>query len=406
MPFAQPKFISDCDIEKLKPYERNPRKNDPAIEAVVSSIESFGFINPIVVDEDFRICAGHTRFKAATQIGLKTVPVIVAPQLVGDKFAGYNIADNQTASIAEWDERELAGIIKELQENDFEIDALGFNAEEFNAIMSTLDEPPEYLKDPDWSPEPEPDNPVTKTGDLWLLGDHRLLCGDATKKEDVDGLMGGNIPTLMVTDPPYGVNYNPAWRDEAAAAGHLTPARRRIGKVTSDDVSDWSGAWGLFSGDVVYCWHAGQHASVVEASLLNTGFPIRCQIVWAKPGFVISRGHYNGQHEPCWYAVRKGSTAHWIGDHSQSTLWEISNRLSEAEGKTNHGTQKPIECMARPARNHSGDVYDPFLGSGTTMIACEQLGRKCYGMEIDPVYCDVAVRRWEGITGKKAELAT
>ena len=154
--------------------------------------------------------------------------------------------------------------------------------------------------------------------------------------------------------------------------------------------------------DRPYCWHADRHASTVQTSLIVAGFEIRNQVIWAKPGFVISRGHYNWQHEPCWYSVRKGSTASWAGDHSQSTLWEITLDKNVDGG---HSTQKPVECMARPIRNHSGDVYDPFLGSGTTVIACEQLGRRCYGLEIEPKYVDVILQRWENFTGKTAVLA-
>ncbi len=414
------RFIPDCPLADLRPFDRNPRKNDAAVEAVAKSLGQFGPVAPIIVDGDFRICAGHTRYKAATQQGLATFPVLVAPHLVGDDFKAYNIADNQTASIAEWDTPELAAIIQELQDADYDFSVLGFNAEEFNEIMASIDGPPVNPNDPDDVPEP-PVDPISKTGDLWLLGDHRLLCGDATVAADVDKLMGGAKPFLMVTDPPYGVEYDPGWRYEAAKAGHLpgwryeaakaghlTTAPRRLGKVANDDRIDWTEAWSLFTGDVVYCWHAGQHASEVHETLVRCGFQVRAQIVWAKPAFVISRGHYNYQHEPCWYAVRKCATAHWVGDYSQSTLWQISNHLTDAEGKTGHGTQKPVECMARPIRNHGGKddhVYDPFVGSGTTIIACEQLGRKCYAMEIEPKYVDVAVRRWEQFTGKQAELA-
>jgi DNA modification methylase len=401
------RFIPDFPLTDLRPFDRNPRKNDAAVEAVAKSLGQFGPVAPIIVDGDFRICAGHTRYKAATQQGLSTFPVLVAPHLVGDDFKAYNIADNQTASIAEWDTPELAAIIQELQDADYDFSVLGFNAEEFNEIMASIDGPPVNPNDPDDVPEP-PVDPISKTGDLWLLGDHRLLCGDATVAADVERLFDGAKPFLMVTDPPYGVEYDPGWRDEAAKAGHLTTAPRRLGKVANDDRIDWTEAWSLFTGDVVYCWHAGQHASEVHETLVRCGFQVRAQIVWAKPGFVISRGHYNCQHEPCWYAVRKCATAHWVGDHSQSTLWQISNHLTDAEGKTGHGTQKPVECMARPIRNHGGKedhVYDPFVGSGTTIIACEQLGRKCYAMEIEPKYVDVAVRRWEQFTGKQAELA-
>jgi DNA modification methylase len=195
---------------------------------------------------------------------------------------------------------------------------------------------------------------------------------------------------LMVTDPPYGVEYEPAWRDEAAEKGLIGYAASSVAPVLNDDRIDWSGSYQLFEGNVFYCWHADRHASAVQASVEISGFEVRSQIIWAKPNFAISRGHYNWQHEPCWYAVRKGENASWVGSHSESTLWEI-NRNSAAEG--GHSTQKPLECMARPIRNHEGDVYDPFCGSGTTIVACQNLNRKCYAIEISEKYCAVILER-------------
>jgi DNA modification methylase len=246
----------------------------------------------------------------------------------------------------------------------------------------------------------------TRLGDLWQLGGHRLLVDDCTVAENVSRLMGGQRAEMMVTDPPYGVEYAPAWRDEV-----LGEANRATGEVANDNRADWRVAWELFAGDVAYCWHADRRASEVQASLEGAGFEIRCQIIWAKQHFVISRGHYHWQHEPCWYAVRKGASAGWGGDRSQTTLWQINNGLSQQGGRpadeevTGHGTQKPIECMARPIRNHDAAlIYDPFLGSGTTLIACERLGRKCYGCELEPKYADVILRRWEAETGREAVL--
>jgi DNA modification methylase len=201
----------------------------------------------------------------------------------------------------------------------------------------------------------------------------------------------------MVTDPPYGVSYDPRWRLEA---GLLASAPRRLGKVQNDDRVDWREAWQLFSGDVAYVWHAGVFAASVALQLEDSGFEIRSQIIWRKPTFPISRGHYHWQHEPCWYGVRRGATASWIGDRSQTTVWDVAGR---SETKTDHATQKPVECMARPIRNHEGDVYEPFAGSGTTLIAAEQLGRRCAAIEIDPAFVDVVVSRWEALTGRKAK---
>lgn len=243
-------------------------------------------------------------------------------------------------------------------------------------------------------------------GNLVLKSKHRLLCGDSTKAEDVARLLEGRKPFLMVTDPPYGVEYDPEWRNEAMGEGN-----RSTGKVTNDDIVDWTPAYKLFPGHVAYVWHAGRFAADLVVNLRAANFDIRTQIIWCKQHFAIGRGHYHWQHEPCWYAVRKGGSAKWCGDRTQSTRWDINNGLSQggprkAEDElTGHGTQKPVECMARPIRNHGGkddDVYDPFLGSGTTLIAAEQLGRRCFAIEIDPGYCDVAVQRWQNLTGEQA----
>lgn len=229
-----------------------------------------------------------------------------------------------------------------------------------------------------------------------MLGTHRLLCGDATSEADVARLLGDLRPHLMVTDPPYGVNYDPAWRNETGAA-----KTTRTGKVMNDDRADWRAAWALFPGEVAYVWHGALHTGTVAESLLACGFDIRAQIVWAKERLVLSRGHYHWQHEPCWYAVK--GKGHWSGDRAQSTLWSIPSRDQDAA--TVHGTQKPVECMRRPMLNNASPgqaIYEPFSGSGTTLIAAETTGRTCLAMELDPAYVDVAVTRWQSFTGKDA----
>jgi DNA modification methylase len=211
-------------------------------------------------------------------------------------------------------------------------------------------------------------------------------------------LLGSIKPNLMVTDPPYGVNYDPAWRNERGIS-----QSGRTGKVLNDDRADWSAAWALFPGNIAYVWHAALRSSIVAESLLSERFSIRAQIIWAKERLVIGRGDYQWQHEPCWYAVR--SKGNWTGDRKQTTLWTISSGGQDTE--TIHGTQKPVECMRRPMLNNSDvgqAVYEPFLGSGTTLIAAETIGRLCYAIEINPLYVDVAVRRWQAFTGKTAIL--
>jgi DNA modification methylase len=255
----------------------------------------------------------------------------------------------------------------------------------------------EGLTDPDETPD-VPINPVSRTGDLWILGQHRLLCGDSTSAADVAKVLGSVKPHLMVTDPPYGVAYDPAWRAEAG----VNKNTHKLGKVANDTRADWREAWALFPGSVAYVWHAGRYASTVQEFLTAVGFDVRSQIIWAKDRFALSRGHYHWQHEPCWYAVK--GTAGWTGDRKQSTLWQIPAR--EGQG-FEHGTQKPVECMKRPIENNSSPgqaVYEPFSGSGTTIIAAEITGRTCHAVELMPQYVDVEVQRWQAFTGETARL--
>jgi DNA modification methylase len=242
------------------------------------------------------------------------------------------------------------------------------------------------------------DAPVTRPGDIWCLGQHRVACGDCTDPQIVAALLRSDSPLLMVTDPPYGVSYDPTWRHRSGVNKSA-----RVGKVQNDERADWAAAWKLFPGSIAYVWHGALHATTVERSLIETGFTIRAQIIWAKERLVIGRGDYHWQHEPCWYAVRQ--KGNWTGDRKQTTLWSISSGGQDTE--TVHGTQKPVECMRRPMLNNTEPgqvVYEPFLGSGTSLIAAETCGRVCRAIEIDPLYVDVAVRRWQSFTGKAAML--
>lgn len=229
---------------------------------------------------------------------------------------------------------------------------------------------------------------------------HRIVCGSSTEADTVAKVLGDVRPHLMVTDPPYGVEYDPGWRNQAGAA-----STRRIGKVLNDDRADWREAWSLFPGDVAYVWHGALHAATVAESLVAEGFTIRSQIIWAKERLVLSRGDYHWQHEPAWYAVRSSGTGHWAGDRKQTTIWRISSKDQDTD--TVHGTQKPVECMKRPIENNSSPgqaVYEPFSGSGTTIIAAEMTGRHCHAVELSPAYVDVAVKRWQDFTGQQATL--
>ncbi len=388
--------VQNWSTDRLLPYIRNARTHsEEQVAQVAASIVEFGWTNPILAGADGVIIAGHARLMAARKLGMLEVPVIVLDHLSATQRRALVLADNRLALSAGWDTEMLAVELESLQQEGFDLDIVGFTDAELEELLS----PAEGLTDEDAVPE-VPETAVTVHGDIWLLGQHRLLCGDATLMCDVGRLLNGVAPVLMATDPPYGVEYDPEWR---ATAG-VNKNRSKLGRVENDDRADWREAWALFPGDVMYIWHAGRHAATVQQSIEACGFEIRSQIIWAKDRFALSRGHYHWQHEPCWYAVK--NNGHWTGDRSQTTLWSINSREDGGHG---HGTQKPVECMRRPMLNNSRPgqvVYDPFLGSGTSIIAANTTGRICYGLEIDPAYCDVILKRWEEFTGEVATLAS
>src|SRR6266576_882151 len=371
--------------------------SDEDIARLADAIKRFGFTAPILIDKKNRVLAGHSRCKAAFKLGMKTVPV----RIVGDDWTeaekrAYTIWDNQSTILGTWDVELLRSELLELKASDIDLGLLGFTTDDL--LLYTADKLV-YGADPEAVPEP-PKNPVSRLGDLWILGGHKLLCGDSTKPEDVARVMGKNEPHLMCTDPPYGVDYDPSWRADAG----VNKSKKKMGVVENDGQVDWRKCWALFPGDVAYVWHAGRHASEVQESLTSVGFIPVSQIIWAKDRLVLSRGDYHWQHEPCWYAVREGKRHQWAGDRSQTTLWAIAARDDAGHG---HGTQKPIECMKRPLENNSkrGDyVYDPFAGSSTTLIACEMTGRHALTVEIVPAYCDIGCLRWQIISRKEAAL--
>ncbi len=404
-------------LNDLKSDAANPRKlSEDAADGLSHSLQQFGDISGITFNlTTGELVTGHQR---VSQLKSKFGSVAIEPinadrglikTPAGEflvRFVRWSKARQRAANVAANSERisgtfddslatYLLDVADDIREemptvlDDVLLSAyLASDDEELDDVAPQLDRAEELAKQ--WK---------TATGQLWAIeGDqsHRLLCGDATKEDAVNTLLAEATPFMMVTDPPYGVDYDPAWRNEAAAKGLIAFAASREGNVDNDHQVDWTPAYQLFTGPVAYVCHAGRFAADITVQLKAAGFDIRTQVIWRKPAFAISRGHYHWQHEPCWYAVRKGESARWCGDRSQSTVWDISNRLDEADGKTNHGTQKPLECMARPIRNHGAEgdiVYDPFLGSGTTMLAAERLGRRCFGLEISPKYCAVILQR-------------
>ena len=391
--------VSYWPVTDLIPYAGNARTHsDAQVAGIAASIHAFGFTNPILTDGDNGIIAGHGRLLAARKLGMTDVPVIELAGMSEAEKKGYVIADNKLALNAGWDLDLLRTEFESLQGLGFDLTLTGFGDDELASLMNVG---VVGLTDPNDVPEPA-DTPVIRSGDVWLLGKHRLVCGDSTNPEDVARCLDGVTPHLMVTDPPYGVGYDPAWRSDAGFADGATLAR---GKVLNDDRADWREAWDLFPGDVAYVWHGALHGAEVADSLIASGFDIRSQIIWDKGRLVIGRGDYHWQHEPAWYLVRSGKTGHWNGGRNQTTVWQIPHRKS-ASG---HGTEKPVECMKRPIENNSSPgqaVYEPFSGSGTTIIAAEITGRVCHAIELNPLYVDVAIRRWQAFTGEKARLET
>jgi DNA modification methylase len=398
-------------LERLRPYPRNARVHSAEqIAQIARSIEQWGFTIPVLVDESGMIIAGHGRVEAAKLLGMLEVPVIVARGWTDAQKRAYAIADNRLNETSEWDKQLLRLELGDLRDIGFDLDLIGFDLDDLHLLGLGAED-----GDPDAAPE-IPEYQISRAGDLWVLGRHRLLCGDATSKADVDRLLlDGTKPKLLTTDPPFGVSLDMEWRDRAghndfasAAKSYMKSRDRSL-----DTKADWSDAFALApSLEVAYVWHASSHLIEVGLGLERIGFELRQQIIWDKMMGTISRQAYNWQHEPCWYAVRKGKTARWHGTNDQTTIWNAASPkqlfAASDETKYDHPTQKPVVLYTRPIQNHTeiGDaVYEPFSGSGTAIAACEMTGRCCVAMEIEPRFVDVACRRWEQLSGLKAILA-
>ena len=393
--------ISYLNVKDLIPYVNNSRTHsDDQVNQIASSINEFGFTNPILIDDKQNIIAGHGRVLAANKLDLDKVPTIELKGLTKAQIKAYVIADNQLALNAGWDLDVLKLELKHLQEIEFDLDLLGFDDDFIGGLLE--EEPNEGLTDEDAVPE-APEEPITKLGDVWILGNHRLMCGSSTDEHSVASLLDGQSPNTMVTDPPYGVNYEAGWRAKAKCV--KATEREQSSSLQNDDKSDWYDAYALFPGNVAYVWHASAFTDVVMDGLRRAAFEVKQQIIWNKNVHALSRSDYHWKHEPCWYAVR-GGERNWKGGRKQMTVWDIKSVIFE-ETKTSHPTQKPVEIFTRAIEHHTNQgeyVYEPFAGSGTAIIACEKLGRRSLSMELDPKYCDVIVRRWMQYTGKMAIL--
>ena len=380
--------IEYLPIKALKPYEKNTRKHQKKdVENIARSIEKFGMNDPIGIWKDNIIVEGHGRLLACKQLGMTEVPCVRLDHLTDEQRREYAIAHNATAELSEWDLDILPDELAELNLSDFDFD-FGIDGKEENEIVE--DEAPEVDEEKD---------PISKPGDIWLLGRHRLMCGDSTDKAAVEMLMDGKKANLVVTDPPYNVNY------EGTA-----------GKIKNDNMDNDSFYRFLFdsftnmeyamSDDAsIYVFHSDTEGLNFRKAFADAGFYLSGCCIWKKPSLVLGRSPYQWQHEPCLFGWKKSGKHQWYAGRKETTIWEFDKPKKNAD----HPTMKPIALISYPIKNSSMSnciVLDPFGGSGSTLIACEQLDRICYMMELDPKYCDVIIKRWETLTGEKAMLIT
>lgn len=385
-------------IDRLAPYARNPRKNDAAVDRMCGSIREFGFKIPVLVRSDGEVVDGHLRLKSARKLGLTEIPVILCDEWTPAQVKAFRLLVNRSATWADFDEELLALELQEIQEADFDVNLTGFDDVELQRLLAAQDAAP-GLTDEDAIPE-LPEKPVSVAGDLWILGDHRLLVGDATDPSVVDKLMAREAADCVFTDPPYNVAYEGYTEDRLTIKGDrmtdeqfkqfLEAAFRSCRRVVKPGAS-------------MYICHSSSWQREFQNALESAGFEVRCQIIWAKNTFAWGFGRYKFRHEPIFYCHVARQSDAWYGDKSQSTLWEenkpAANRL--------HPTMKPIELVERALLNSSktGDVVvDLFGGSGSTLIACERRGRAARLMELDPRYADVICRRYAEYTGKQVTL--
>ena len=399
-------------IDSIRPYDQNPRLNDSAVDAVAASLKEFGWRQPVVVDADGVIVVGRTRWKAAQKLGMTTVPVHVAKELTPAQARAYRIADNQTATIAEWDLELLPVEIAALDDLGFDTGLLGFSDEQLAEILGT----PAPAVDEDVLPEPRPDA-VSRVGDLWLLGQQRLLNGDSTSAEDVKRLMNGRRAVLFSTDPPYLVDYDGTnhpnagknWRHNRNKDWSETYGTGWDDADKNSDLYDKfiavAKAEAITEDAAWYCWHASKRQAMLEGVWEKHGAFVHQQIIWSKNRPVLTRSWYLWKHEPCLMGWIKGNKPPRRAKEFLPSVWEMPTVSSATDA--GHPTSKPVRLFAIPIEQHTraGDVcYEPFSGSGSQLIASEQLKRRCCAMELEPVYVDVAVRRWQALTGLEATL--
>lgn len=388
-------------VQEIVPYAKNPRKNDDAVDKVIESIKEFGFRNPLILDSSGVVIAGHTRLKAAIKLGMSEVPCIMADDLTPEKVRAYRIADNKSAEYSKWDFEALAAELDNLQKAGYDLSLTAFAQDELDDILDSL-EPEKPVEDDGFDEEINPEEiPFTHSGDIWLLDGHRVMCGDSTKPDAVGALMNGQRADMSLTDPPYNVAY------EGKTAEKKT--------IQNDDMSEEEFYSFLLSahknmyenmkdGAALYVFHSDSEGLNFRRAFAEAGFKLTQCCIWEKNSMVLGRQDYQWQHEPVLYGWKPTGSHQWYSDRCQTTIWHFDKPLRSED----HPTMKPIPLVAYPIQNSSRPgnlILDLFGGSGSTLMACEQTGRKCYMMEIDPLYCDVIVRRYiKATTDKKVQL--
>lgn len=392
---SEPKKLEYIKTSDLIPYVNNSRTHsDEQVAQIASSIKEFGFTNPVLIDADNGIIAGHGRLMAAQKLGLDNVPCIRLTDLTPAQLKAYVIADNKLALNAGWNDELLRLELDALKEMDFDLGLTGFSQEELDAMFPKV---VDALTDEDAVPE-QPAIPKTVLGDIWLLGDHRVMCGDSTSIDEVEKLMDGQLADMWLTDPPYNVAYEGKTKDALTIQNDKMSDDQfrqflRDSFVVADAV--------MKKGAVFYIWHADSEGYNFRGACKDAGWTVRQCLIWKKQTMVMGRQDYHWKHEPCLYGWKDGASHLWASDRKQTTILEFDRPSRNAE----HPTMKPVELFEYQILNNtkgSDIVLDSFGGSGTTAIACEKTGRKARLMELDPKYCDVIVKRWQDFTGKKA----
>ena len=399
--------VQQIELEQLVPYARNARTHsDSQVAQIAGSIAEFGFVNPVLVGGDNIIIAGHGRVMAAKKLGLKTVPTIKLDHLTENQRRALVIADNKIAENAGWDEELLRLELQNLADEDFDLDLLGFDDVELDDLLTSLDDDEAAALDEN-IPEVQ-ENPVSRTGDVWIMGEHRLLCGDSTSEADMKKLMAGELADMVFTDPPYNVNYGDTAKDKLRSKGGAKAGRKIMNDNLGDDFEGFLTAACknilAHTKGALYICMSSSELDTLQSAFRNAGGKWSTFIIWAKNTFTLGRSDYQRQYEPILYGWKDGNDRYWCGARDQGDVWFYN----KPQKNDLHPTMKPVDLVVRGIKNSSKTldiVLDPFGGSGSTLIAAEHTGRQARLIELDPKYVDVIVRRWQEMTGLQATLS-